>query len=67
MREMIKNMPKKVEKGSKWVVMPMSWVKVWQEYIYFDIVLGSSDKKPENDAEMPSIIDFAEITKPQSK
>ena len=42
-KEMISQMPKLVENGSKWYVFDMSWVKQWQEYIYFDLILGVTD------------------------
>lgn len=42
-KEMIEQMPKLVENGSKWYVFDMSWVKQWQQYIYFDLILGVAD------------------------
>jgi len=35
-RDLIAGMPKRVLAGSRWIVMPMTWIKKWQEYIYFD-------------------------------
>ena len=64
--EMIKAMPKNIEKGSKWVLLPMSWVEKWQNYIYFDLIMGKSDIKPEDD-QMPDDIDWDELTKPINK
>ena len=63
-RDMLKKMPKKVEVGSKWIVLPMSWVKKWQEYIYFDYVLGTPSGNDTEGLEMPGQIDFKEIVKP---
>lgn len=62
-REMIKKMPKKVDVGSKWVVLPMAWVKLWQDYIYFDYVMGTPSGNEPTD-EMPGQIDFRELIKP---
>lgn len=66
-REMISSMPKLVEKGSKWFVLDMSWVKKWQEYIYFDLILGVADQVSSEEPEMPEALDWSSITKPVSK
>lgn len=60
---MIMGMPKRIEAGSKWYVLPMTWVKSLQDYIYFDLIVGTATEKPENDAEMPEAIDWSQITK----
>ena len=64
-KQMIMDMPKAIKKGSKWVVLPMSWVKQWQNYIYFDLVMGNeSETSIDKDAEMPEEVDWTEICKP---
>lgn len=39
---MLQNMDKTVEQGSKWHVISIKWVQVWQKYTYFDLL--SNDK-----------------------
>jgi hypothetical protein len=41
----------------------MSWVKQWQEYIYFDLILGASDKVSD-EVRMPEAINWDSIAKP---
>ena len=65
---MIKNMPRVVIPGSKQYVLDMSWVKQWQEYIYYDLVSGESDKVPEGpEPEVPEAICWTNIVKPTNK
>ena len=66
-RDMIMRMPKLVEKGSKWFVLDMTWVKQWQEYIYFDLILGVTEQVSKEETEMPECLDWENITKPTSK
>ena len=66
-RDMIMRMPKLVEKDSKWYVLDMAWVKQWQEYIYFDLILGLTDQVTKKETEMPESLDWSDITKPTSK
>jgi len=61
---MINSMPRRIEAGSKWIVLPMSWVKSWQDYIYFDLIMGTTENKPDWDAEIPEAIEWTEIVKP---
>ena len=65
--KLIKSMPTQIEAGSQWFVLDMEWVKTWQEYIYFDILAGVSDKVPPNEPEMPEALSWARITKPNHK
>lgn len=67
MRDLIAGMPKAVRAGSKWIVMDMSWVKEWQEYIFFDQITGLSDEVPSDKAEMPSPISWTNIIKTTNK
>ena len=33
---MIKNMPKKVELGSEWYIVSMTWIDKWQKWVGFE-------------------------------
>lgn len=66
-KRMIEGMPTVVEAGSKWYVLDMQWVKAWQEYIYYDIIVGNADQKPSVEPEMPDYLEWERITKPVLK
>jgi len=66
-KDMIMRMPKLVEKGSKWYVLDMAWVKQWQEYIYFDLILGVAEQVSKEETKMPECLDWENITEPTSK
>lgn len=54
-RELIKSMPKSVEKKSEWFVVSMCWINKWQTYVGFE-----EGSKPEPD-HPPGPIDNTDI------
>ena len=46
-KEMIEAIPRVPTAGSKWYVLDMKWVKQWQDYIYFDLLLNPSSATPQ--------------------
>lgn len=61
-------MPKSVMLGDEWFVYSMSWLKKWEDYVYFDLIdqtKPSSDNS--DDRPHPGSVDCSDITLPDAK
>lgn len=53
-------MPTRVEEGSLWFVVSMNWIKKWQQWVYFDIIVGNSSTS-DNQATKPPKVNSSDI------
>lgn len=64
---MFSEMPQKVEDGSVWHVISTSWVKVWQQWVYLDLIRNGSLPEGDQMPTKPSKLDCSDIIAPKSK
>lgn len=43
-------MPKSVEEGSVWYVISMSWIKIWQEWSYINLITSGQFNEQDGEA-----------------
>ena len=65
-KKMFLEMDRKVEEGSQWYLVPQSWLKQWERYCFFDLIMaapGSAEgATPDGtDRRKPSKIDYSSI------
>ena len=40
MKKMFEETPKEVKAESEWFLLPQMWLKKWEKYCFFDLIVG---------------------------
>ena len=64
LKKMFKEMDRTVEDGSNWYLLPQTWMKKWERYCFFDLIMaepGSVEEAKAIERDEPGEIDYSSI------